>query len=462
MKKRIIGATLITVVCALLISNLVGVLLFRSREMDAARNTLQELLVLMDAQSAITDPDGLAQQFHAAAPDKRLTIIDTDGTVLADTEANPQTLEDHNSRPEVEQAAATGWGEAVIEGKAATVLACVEEMKDYLLGADPMRIEDLWNVLYRAGFYRGGPILMSAMAGIDQALWDIKGKHFNAPVYQLMGGPCRDRMRVYSWIGGDRPSDVAKAAKEKQEAGFTAIKMNGTEELQMVDSYEKIDAVLERVASIREATGKYFGIAVDFHGRVHKPMAKILAKKLEEFDPMFIEEPVLCEQMEDFKEIAAACNVPIATGERLFSRYDFKRLLQAGGVDIIQPDLSHAGGITEVKKIASMAEAYDVALAPHCPLGPIALSACLQVDATCYNAFIQEQSMGIHYNAYHEPLDYILNKEDLAFHDGHVELPKRPGLGVEVNEALVLEEAQTPHSWKNPVWRHKDGSVAEW
>ena len=153
---------------------------------------------------------------------------------------------------------------------------------------------------------------------------------------------------------------------------------------------------------------------------------------------------------------------PIATGERLFSRYDFKRLLQAGGVDIIQPDLSHAGGITEVKKIASMAEAYDVALAPHCPLGPIALSACLQVDATCYNAFIQEQSMGIHYNAYHEPLDYILNKEDLAFHDGHVELPKRPGLGVEVNEALVLEEAQTPHSWKNPVWRHKDGSVAEW
>ena len=134
----------------------------------------------------------------------------------------------------------TGWGEAVIEGKAATVLACVEEMKDYLLGADPMRIEDLWNVLYRAGFYRGGPILMSAMAGIDQALWDIKGKHFNAPVYQLMGGPCRDRMRVYSWIGGDRPSDVAKAAKEKQEAGFTAIKMNGTEDLQMVDSYEKM------------------------------------------------------------------------------------------------------------------------------------------------------------------------------------------------------------------------------
>ena len=255
---------------------------------------------------------------------------------------------------------------------------------------------------------------------------------------------------------------MAKAAKERQDAGFTAIKMNGTEELQIVDSYEKIDQVLERVASIREAVGKYFGIAVDFHGRVHKPMAKILAKKLEEFDPMFLEEPVLCENMEDFKEIAAACNVPIATGERLFSRYDFKRLFQAGGVDIIQPDLSHAGGITEVKKIAAMAEAYDIALAPHCPLGPIALSACLQTDATCYNAFIQEQSMGIHYNEYHEPLDYILNKEALAFHDGYVELPQGPGLGVEVNEALVLEESAQPHSWKNPVWRHKDGSVAEW
>ena len=355
-----------------------------------------------------------------------------------------------------------GWGDPVIEGKAATVLACVEEMKDYLIGADPMKIEDIWNVLYRAGFYRGGPIIMSAIAGIDQALWDIKGKYFNAPVYQLMGGACRDKIRVYSWIGGDRPGDVAKAAREQQLAGFTAIKMNATEELQMVDSYEKIDAVLERVATIREATGKSFRIAIDVHGRVHKPMARILAKKLEEFAPMFIEEPVLCENMEDFKEIAAACNIPIATGERLFSRYDFKRLLLAGGVDIIQPDLSHAGGITEVKKIAAMAEAFDVALAPHCPLGPIALSACLQVDATSYNAFIQEQSLGIHYNAHHEPLDYILNKEDLAFEDGYVKLPKRPGLGVEVNEALVLEESKSPHSWKNPVWRHKDGSVAEW
>lgn len=356
----------------------------------------------------------------------------------------------------------SGWGEPVLEGRAATVLACVEEMKEYLLGTDPLPIEDIWNVLYRGGFYRGGGVLMSAISGIDQALWDIKGKHFNAPAWQLMGGACRNRMKVYSWVGGDRPQDVGAAALERKRAGFQAIKMNGTDELQMLDSYEKVDALLERVAAVREACGRDFGIAIDFHGRVHKPMAKTVAKKLEEFDPMFIEEPVLCEQMELFPEIAAACNIPIATGERLFSRYDFKRLLQIGGVDIVQPDLSHAGGLTEVKKIASMAEAYDVALAPHCPLGPIALASCLNIDATCYNAVIQEQSMGMHYNVGKSVLDYILNPEAFEFADGMVSLPQAPGLGIEVNKELVLEENENPHNWKNPLWRHSDGSVAEW
>lgn len=355
-----------------------------------------------------------------------------------------------------------GWGEAVLEGHCDAVVACVNEYKPYLVGQDPSRIEDIHATIYRAGFYRGGGVLMSALSGIDQALWDIKGKFFGAPVYELMGGKCRDNIKVYSWIGGDRPSDTGRMAKEKKDEGFTAIKMNATEELQMIDTYDKIDAVLERVAAIRESCGKHFGIAIDFHGRVHKPMAKVLAKKLEEFDPMFIEEPVLCENMEVFKEIAACCNIPIATGERIFTKYDFKRLLQAGGVDIIQPDLSHAGGITEVKKIASMAEAYDVAVAPHCPLGPIALAACLNLDATCYNAVIQEQSIGIHYNVGKSVLDYARNPEDFAFVDGRVAMPTKPGLGVEVNKALVIEENKIPHQWKNPVWRHADGSVAEW
>lgn len=355
-----------------------------------------------------------------------------------------------------------GWGEPVIEGKASTVKACVEELMESLIGKDPLRIEDHWNMMYRSGFYRGGPIIMSAIAGIDQALWDIKGKYFNAPVYQLLGGACRDSIKVYSWIGGDRPSDVGEAAKKIVDVGFTAVKMNGTEELQYIDSYEKIDQALERIAAVREAVGQYIGIGIDFHGRVHKPMAKILAKELEQFRPMFIEEPVLAENNEALREIAQHTSIPIATGERMFSRWDFKSLLADGYVDIIQPDLSHAGGITECKKIASMAEAYDVALAPHCPLGPIALAACLQVDATAHNAFIQEQSLGIHYNQGSDLLDYIVDKSVFEYKDGYVSIPQGPGLGIEINEEFVRKQAEISHNWKNPVWRHKDGSIAEW
>lgn len=355
-----------------------------------------------------------------------------------------------------------GWGEPVVEGRAATVKAAVAEFSDYLIGKDPLRIEDHWQTMYRAGFYRGGPITMSAIAGIDQALWDIKGKYYKAPVSELMGGACRDSIRVYSWIGGDRPSDVGKAAKEKAEAGFTAIKMNGTEELQYIDSYKKIDEVIERIAAVREAVGDDFGIGIDFHGRVHKPMAKILAKELEPFRPMFIEEPVLPENNEALREVARATNIPIATGERMFSRWDFKKLLEGGYVDIIQPDLSHAGGITECKKIFAMAEAYDVAVAPHCPLGPIALASCLQVDATSHNAVIQEQSLGIHYNQGSDLLDYLNDPQVFEYNEGYVDMLKNPGLGVSINEEFVRKQAEIGHNWKNPVWRHKDGSIAEW
>ncbi|WP_285055209.1 galactonate dehydratase [Pedobacter ginsengisoli] len=355
-----------------------------------------------------------------------------------------------------------GWGEPVIEGKAATVKAAVVELMEYLVGKDPMHIEDHWNVMYRAGFYRGGPILMSAIAGIDQALWDIKGKFFNAPVHQLLGGKARDKMKVYSWIGGDRPAEVGLAARKMAEQGFLAVKMNATEELQYVDSYDKIDQAIARIAAVREAVGPAFGIGIDFHGRVHKPMAKILAKELEQYRPMFIEEPVLPENNEDLREIANHVSIPIATGERMFSKWQFKTLLKEGYVDIIQPDVSHAGGITECKKIISMAEAFDVAAAPHCPLGPIALAACLQVDATCHNAFIQEQSLGIHYNQGSDLLDYLTDKTVFEYDKGYVNIPYQPGLGIEINEDHVRKMAEVGHNWRNPVWRHEDGSIAEW
>ena len=355
-----------------------------------------------------------------------------------------------------------GWGEPIVEGRADTVRACVEEMSDFLIGADPLRIEDLWQVMHRGGFYRGGAVMTSAISGIEQALWDIKGKFYNAPAYELLGGACRDNIRVYSWVGGERPGDVAGAALEKKAQGFTAIKMNAGDEMHYVDSNGKIDAVLERVAAIREACGQDFGIALDFHGRVHKPMAKMLARELEQFRPMFIEEPVLCDHYEVFKEIASCCTIPIATGERLFTRWDFKKIFEQGAVSIIQPDVSHAGGILECRKIAAMAEAYDMAIAPHCPLGPIALAACIQVDACSPNALIQEQSLGIHYNQGNDLLDFLRDPSVFDYHDGVVNLPTAPGLGIDVDEEKVRALDKVGHRWRNLIWRNPDGTVAEW
>ncbi len=355
-----------------------------------------------------------------------------------------------------------GWGEPVIEGKADTVKACVKEMEEYLIGKDPRNIEDIWQTLYRAAFYRGGPIISSAISGIEQALWDIKGKYYNMPVYEFLGGKCRDKIKVYCWIGGDRPSDVGQSALTQKNLGFTAVKMNATEELHYIDKFSKIDAVCERVSAIRETCGKDFGIAVDFHGRVHKSMAKELAKALSPYNLMFIEEPVLSENYEALSEISKHTSTPIALGERLFTRWDFKKIFEQGITDIIQPDLSHAGGILECKKISAMAEAYDVSVAPHCPLGPIALASCLHLDACTPNAFIQEQSLGIHYNQGSDLLDYLVNPDVFNYKDGYVPVLEKPGLGIEINEKLVKEKAKNPHHWKNPVWRNEDGTIAEW
>ncbi len=356
----------------------------------------------------------------------------------------------------------SGWGEPIVEGRADAVRAAVEEFEKYLIGKEPMRIEDHWQVMYRSGFYRGGPETMSAISGIDQALWDIKGKAYNAPVYELLGGACRDKLRVYRWIGGDRPSDIQAAALEARSQGYSAVKMNATEELHYIDSFKKVEAVCQRVAAIRDALGYDLDVAVDFHGRVHKSMAKVLAKELDAFHLMFIEEPVLPQNNEALREIARYTSTPISTGERMFSRWDFKNLLQDGYVDIIQPDLSHAGGISECKKIAAMAEAYDVAVAPHCPLGPVALSACVQLDICTPNVFIQEQSLGIHYNKGGDLLDYIKDPSIFQYKDGYIELLQGPGLGVEVNEEALIEASKVEHDWKNPVWRNEDGTVAEW
>jgi galactonate dehydratase len=355
-----------------------------------------------------------------------------------------------------------GWGEPVIEGRARTVEAAVHELSHYLVGQDPRRINDLWQVMYRGGFYRGGPILMSAIAGIDQALWDILGKSLDQPVYQLLGGKLRERMKTYCWVGGDRPADIIDGMKRAQLLGFDTFKMNGTEELAMVDSHAAVDRAIDKFTQIRAAFGSTVDFGIDFHGRVALPMAKVLLRELEPLRPLFVEEPVLAEHCEHYATLAQHTAIALAAGERMYSRFDFKRVLAGGGINILQPDLSHAGGITECLRIAAMAEAHDVALAPHCPLGPVALAACLQVDFVSYNAVFQEQSMGIHYNQGAELLDYVVNRDDFKVEQGHVRASSKPGLGVVIDEARVIEASQNAPDWRNPVWRHADGSVAEW
>lgn len=358
-------------------------------------------------------------------------------------------------------AGVVGWGEASLEGNSAAVAAVVQQFAEYLVGRDPATIEDHWQVLSKGGFYRGGAVLASAVSGVDQALWDIAGKSLGVPVYQLLGGPVRDRVRAYGWVGGDEPSEIADAVSAQMAVGLTAVKMNASGRMSRIGSVAEIDGVVERVAAARSVLGPHRDIAVDFHGRFTLANSRRVAPLLEPLRPFFLEEPVVPENSHIIGQLVAATSTPIATGERLYNRQEFLPVLQAG-IAVAQPDLSHAGGISEVRRIAALAEVFDVQLAPHCPLGPIALAACLQVGFATPNYLIQEQSIGIHYNKGAEVLDYVLDKEPLKFVDGNIERLMGPGLGIEIDEAAVRDAATRGHAWRSPVWRHADGSFAEW
>ena len=354
---------------------------------------------------------------------------------------------------------AVGWGEASLEGHGEAVVGAFEAIRDRFIGHDAFAIEDIWQVCYRGGFYRGGPVLMSALSGLDQALWDLKGRALGLPVWQMLGGKVREKVRAYAWIGGDRPDEIGAAAAARRSQGFAAVKMNATAELDFLGTPRLLDAVVDRV---RAAQAEGMDVGLDFHGRVHRPMARQLAKLLEPLGLLFIEEPLLSDNIEGIKDISRLVSTPIALGERLYSRWDFKPFLASGAVDIIQPDLSHAGGISECRRIAAMAEAFDVAVAPHCPLGPLALASCLQLAATAPNVVLQEMSLGIHYNVGHDLLSFVTDKEVLLPMEGFLPIPTGPGLGIEIDEAAVREAHRTPHRWRNPIWRYSDGSFAEW
>jgi galactonate dehydratase len=356
----------------------------------------------------------------------------------------------------------SGWGEPIVEGFTGAVAAALEEMKVHIIGKDPRRIEDLYQTLYRSEFYRGGPVLMSAISGLEQACWDIKGKAAGLPVYEMLGGRVRDRIQVYSWIGGDYKEDAVAGALRRIEQGFRAVKMIAIGPIAYIGSHRQIDEAARKASAVREAVGPEIEIGLDFHGRVHRPLVKTLIRALEPMRPLCFEEPLLPENSDALPEVAAHTSIPLATGERLFGRAGFKQLINQGAVGIIQPDLSHAGGIWECRKIAAMAEAEDIAVAPHCPLGPLALAASLQLDACTPNFAIQEMSIQIHYHEGADLLDYVVNKEMFAVKDGYVAIPDRPGLGVEIDEERVRKAAIEGHAYRTGSYRLEDGTIAEW
>ncbi|KXG48487.1 uncharacterized protein PGRI_023570 [Penicillium griseofulvum] len=352
-----------------------------------------------------------------------------------------------------------GWGEGTLEGHSLAVEGALDEIITRIIGYEADDIEHIWQTVWRLGFYRGGPVFMSALSGIDIALWDLKGRKLGVPVHQLLGGKVRQKVQVYAWIGGDRPSDVEAAAKERIAQGLKCIKMNATEDVNWLDSPAVLQSCVERLKQVK-ALGLDAGL--DFHGRLHRPMAKQLAKALEPYQPLFIEEPLLCEHPEAIKQLSEQTTIPIAFGERLYSRWDIKRFLEDSSVDILQPDIAHAGGISETKRIANMAEAYDVAIAPHCPLGPIALAASLQVAVSIPNFVIQEMSLGMHYNTEAGDIDlnsYLVDKTVFDIKEGYVAAPCMPGLGIDIDEDLVRKISKETEPWQPKEFFGPDGSI---
>jgi galactonate dehydratase len=368
----------------------------------------------------------------------------------------------------------TGWGEPVLEAKALTVAACVDEMMDHIMGRDPMQIERHWQRMMKGGFYRGGSILNSAVAGIDQALWDITGKKLGVPVHQLLGGAVRDRVKIYGHVGAKVERDkfgkiplkeelkvVSENVQKQLSRGLKAIKFTPADSLEHIDTATELKNIVRRVETVRELVGDEIDICLDFHGRFSMAMSRRVFPLLEPYNLMFIEEPVLPEYTDHFGLVVQSTSIPIATGERLFSRGEFKDVLRSG-IAVAQPDLSHAAGISETRRIAAMAETYNVDIAPHCPLGPIALAACLQIDFATPNFLIQEQILGLGKGNNGALMKYLVDFSVFDAPNGYIELMTKPGLGIEVDEKAVREASVNGHRFRGPEWHHRDGSFAEW
>lgn len=345
-----------------------------------------------------------------------------------------------------------GLGEATLEGRSLVVETTLQEMSRWLIGQDPRRIEHIWQHLFRGGFYRAGPVLCSALSGVDQALWDILGQHLNAPVYQLLGGAVRERIRLYGWVNVSTTGDyIIEAARLAAERHFTAFKCTITDAMRPLESRAQIAAAAERFRALRQKLGDAIDIAVDLHGRCTPAVSRQIAAALEADHPLFLEEPVLGDDPGALRDLAASTCVPLATGERLYTRWQFQDLIAQRAVAVIQPDVSHAGGISELRRLAAAAEAREIAFAPHCPLGPVALAASLHLAAATPNFLCQE----------HVTLGETLLTEPFQVQGGYADLPKGPGLGIALDEAKVAAQRFDGH-WDCPRWAHADGGFAEW
>ncbi len=354
-----------------------------------------------------------------------------------------------------------GWGETTLERKPRSTHAAVKELADYLIGKDPLRIEHHWQHIYRSAFFRGGNVLMSALSGIDQALWDIAGKHFDVPAYQLLGGAVRDRIRVYAhWGISDLSQQGQDAARERLEmlqkkGGYKAFKTGPGGKWRAHEPPSVIDQFVKKAYMMREWVGDDVEICFDFHGKMTPSLAVEICHEIKGMRPMFVEEPVPQENVDALKHVSDHVPFPIATGERLLSRWEFCRIFEKNAVAYIQPDGSHAGRISELKRIANMAEVYYIHIMPHCAIGPVAFSSCMQVDAAVPNFLIQEQvDAGLGEGLLKEPWQVV---------DGHIELPTKPGLGFEIDEkeaeqdcGIYEEELGGEHFYES------DGSVADW
>ncbi|MFB6195688.1 MAG: galactonate dehydratase [Haloplanus sp.] len=356
-----------------------------------------------------------------------------------------------------------GWGEPSVEGRSETLCQATRELiENYVIGEDPRNVERLWYRMFRGGHYRGGPILMGAISGIDQALWDITGRSRDLSVAELQGGSVRDRIRMFKWMSGDKPEELRSAAERGLDQGYTAFGMMAHSRPARARPAEVTNRVVERVRAVRDTLGTEGDLAVDFRGRVNTSVAKRLLSRLEQFDLMFVEEPILPEFNDNLGDLNQTTNVPLATGQRMYSRWDFKEVIRNGLVDIVQPSITHAGGITEIKKIGTMAEAFDIALMAKCSVGPIAFSAAVQTQMALDNAIVQEQHDEFYAGTDNKFFDYIENDSFFEIKDGFLTIRNEPGLGLDIDEDHVAEQAKKNVSWRGPIWHHEDGSVANW